>query len=455
MNDDTLAFPKGFLWGTATSAHQVEGNNDNNDWWDWEQIPGHIRDGHRSGRACDHWNRFEEDFDLARSMGQNAHRFSLEWSRIEPREGQWSRQAIEHYRRVLAALHARDMEPLVTLHHFTNPRWLSNDGGWENPRTIDLFERYVRKVVEELGDSVRLWITLNEPTVVPTLGYLLGRWPPGVKSLRRALRVMANMIRAHGAAYRAIHQLRPEARVSVAYNMILFEPLRPSFPADRWVAQVRDYFFNRLFLFALIDGRLRFPLGRGQHLPEMRRSLDFIGLNYYYRHRMAFDPRRPGELFGRSVPPVAWEEDLPWWVGDIYPQGLYRFLLELAGLGIPIYVTENGLLERGDRLRPAYILTHLAAAYRALAAGVPVRGYFYWSLIDNFEWADGFTARFGLVHVDFSSQRRRLKKSGELYREIARANGISRQVVQRCAPELAPELFAKERQPKIIERVQV
>ncbi|MGQ9629778.1 MAG: glycoside hydrolase family 1 protein [bacterium] len=435
-----LYFPEGFLWGTAASAHQVEGENTNSDWWAWEQVPGHIRDGSRSGRAADWWNRFEEDLDLARSMGQNAHRLSIEWSRIEPREGEWNGDAISHYRRVLSALRERDMKPMVTLHHFTNPSWLVPKGRWETERVIPLFSRYVAKVVEEMGDLARLWCTINEIMVYAYMSYLMGTWDPCRRNLPLALRVARNMILAHSEAYRAIHRLQPEAEVGVAHNMRVFDPARPRSRMDRWAAGIRDRLLNRLPLWALTEGVLRFPLGWGRRVPGLENTLDFVGLNYYFRDRVSFDLLHPTEPYGRGAP-IERPEGAPDWYGEIYPEGLYRLLKELAFYGKPIYITENGLLDNTDERRPAYILTHLAAVHRAISEGVPVRGYFHWSLVDNFEWAEGLSARFGLVYVDFATQERRVKRSGELYKEICSAGGIKPEMVEKYAPEAMNDIF--------------
>jgi beta-glucosidase len=260
MEQAMMCFPKEFLWGTATSSHQVEGNNRNNDWWEWEKEPRHIRDGHRSKLACDWWNRAEQDFDLAQEMGQNAHRLSLEWSRIEPQEGEWDDDAIARYRQMLARLRERGLEPMVTLHHFTNPLWLVEKGGWETEAVVPLFERYVTKVAEELGDLIELWSVLNEPNVYVMLSYAGGHWPPGKQSLPLAFRVLSNMLLAHGRAYQAIHHLQPHAQVGIAHAMRVFDPTEPNSRLDRWAAWIPDYIFNRLILTALTEGVLAFPL---------------------------------------------------------------------------------------------------------------------------------------------------------------------------------------------------
>ncbi|MBI3740321.1 MAG: glycoside hydrolase family 1 protein, partial [Chloroflexi bacterium] len=234
----TLKFPDNFLWGTATAAHQVEGGNANNDWWDWEQIPGKIKNGDDSAVACDWWRsaRYHADFDSARDLNTRAHRLSIEWSRIEPRENEWSADAFAFYRRVLSALRARGMTPLVTLHHFTNPRWLAQMRGWENSRVIELFERYVTEVVKELGDLCDFWVTINEPTVYVFAGYISGAWPPGKNKFALAMRVGENLLRAHIAAYRAIHARQPSARVGIANSITPLQPANSDSAINRALA---------------------------------------------------------------------------------------------------------------------------------------------------------------------------------------------------------------------------
>jgi beta-glucosidase len=435
MKQTTMRFPQDFLWGTATSSYQVEGNNKNNDWWEWEKEPGHIRDGHRSGLACDWWNRAEKDFDLAREMGQNAHRLSLEWSRIEPQEREWDEDAIARYRRMLLGLRERGLEPMVTLHHFTNPLWLMEKGGWETEAVVPLFERYVTKVAEELGDLVELWCVLNEPNIYAMLSYVDGRWPPGKRNLLLAFRVLRNMLLAHGRAYRVIHRLRPRARVGIAHAMRVFDPAKPNSLLDRLAAWIPDYIFNRLILTALTEGMLAFPLALNRKVPDLVNSADFLGINYYSRDMVAFDVSRPRDLFGRRFHAEGAEMSDGGY-GEVYPEGLYQLLKRLAAYGKPIYVTENGLPDEDDDQRPRFILTHLAALHRAIEEGVPVKGYFHWSLVDNFEWAEGWTLRFGLIALDVETQERTVRRSGQLYKEICQAGAITEDMVERYAPEV-------------------
>lgn len=445
MEPATMRFPQGFLWGTATSSHQVEGNNRNNDWWEWEKELGHIREGHRSELACDWWNRAEEDFDLAREMGQNAHRLSLEWSRIEPQEGEWDDHAIARYRQMLVGLRERGLEPMVTLHHFTNPLWLVEKGGWETEAVVSLFERYVTKVAEELGDLIELWSVLNEPNVYVMLSYAGGHWPPGKQSLPLSFRVLSNMLLAHGRAYQAIHRLQPRAQVGIAHAVQVFDAAEPKSRLDRWAAWIPDYIFNRLILTALTKGVLAFPLAPNRKVPDLVDSADFLGINYYSRDTVAFDVSRPRELFGRRFYPEGVEMSDGGY-GEVYPEGLYRLLKRVAAYGKPIYVTENGLPDEDDDQRPRFILTHLAAMHRAIEEGVLVKGYFHWSLVDNFEWAEGWSLRFGLIALDVETQERTMRRSGQLYKEICQAGAITEDMVKRYAPEVLDRVFPGVRQ---------
>ncbi len=416
-------FPDGFLWGASTSAHQVEGNNIHNDWWAWEQAG---RVAQPSGAACDHYNRYRADFDLAQSIGHTAHRFSLEWSRIEPEEGRWSDAALEHYRDVLAALRERGMEPVVTLFHYTLPQWMAEKGGWENPAIERAMERYTEKVMEVLGPHARWWITLNEPVVQVFKGWLLGQWPPGrVRAWATALKVLRHMLRAHVRMYHVIHTRRPDAMVSIAKHALALSPDDPTRWLDRRSVAVRGHLFNHLFLEALHTGALRVPGLFWENLP-MGRTLDFIGVNYYTRDFV----RNSGYSLPGMVGDFATRDhrqqrgklnELGW---EVYPEGLAQFLREYSRYKLPILITENGIPTKNDDDRWMFIYMHLWQIARAVADGVDVVGYMHWSLLDNFEWADGYGARFGLIEVDFATQERRIRPSAWRYAQIIRRNEL-------------------------------
>ncbi|HYM80469.1 MAG TPA: glycoside hydrolase family 1 protein [Candidatus Limnocylindria bacterium] len=429
-------FPDGFLWGAATSAHQVEGSNLDNDWWRFEQLPGKIAHGDVSGDACRHYERFEQDFALAAGDGHNAHRLSLEWSRLEPVRGRIDGAAVVHYHAVLAALEQHGLLPIVTLHHFTNPLWIADQGGWESPDTIEHFVRFVRFCAGEFGSEVDWWVTINEPEVLAFRGWSEGTWPPGKRDDSAALVVLGHLLEAHGRAYRVLHDVdRADAdgdghavRVAIAKNRPQLEPLRPWFPADALRAHIEHRVFNLAVEQALTTGeiRLEIPGARSvrRSVPELERSLDYVGLNYYTRYLVrAFggDPHvaRPGAAV----------TDLDW---EIYPEGFERALVDIGRLGLPVLVTENGFADAEDRFRPRALVDYLLHLGRALDRGVPIIGYLHWSLMDNFEWADGYAPRFGLYRVDFADpERPRTRtRSADAFARIARANTISRELAQ-------------------------
>ena len=420
-------FPPGFLWGTATSAHQVEGGN-TNQWSEWERQPGHIWHEQRSGDACNWWHDAEQDFDRAAALGQNAHRLSIEWSRIEPVEGRFDDRAIQRYRQMLSALHARGIEPMVTLHHFTDPLWLTADGGWLDDRTPERFARFAEYAVQALGDLCSLWCTINEPVIFATMGYLNGEFPPGMRDIGATLRVARNTLLGHAAAAAAIRRVSPRHRVGLAHHVRPLDADSRS-PLDLAVSALYDYLFNGVVLEALRTGRIPPPLGAGlRSVPDLAGSCDFFGLNYYTRAHVAFDYRASSTMFGRYftrqnvLQSDAGKAGATY--GEIYPAGLYRALKRVSKLGVPIYITETGLPDADDDVRPQFLLDHLAAVHRAIADGVDVRGVFVWSLVDNFEWGEGWGLRFGLYALDETTQQRTLRPSGALYAAIARANAI-------------------------------
>ncbi len=436
----TLYFPRGFLWGTATAAHQVEGNNRENNWWAWEQEPGRILKGHRSGLACDWWGgRWREDFDRAREDGQNAHRLSVEWSRVQPRPERWDEDALDHYREMIRGLHERGMTPMVTLHHFTDPLWVGELGGWENPDIVPLFAIYVAKVVEALKEYVTLWCTVNEPNVLAYSAYLAGLFPPGKKSLAATFRVLENLARAHVAAYHEIHRVQREARAGMAVHYRSLIPARGWNPLDRWAAGIQAHLFNDFFPNAALYGWLGFP-GYRRRLPEARKTQDFLGINYYTEERVSFSPTAAAEMFGRrSFPPEAPQSETNF-IAHV-PDGLFRALSWGRRYGAPIIVTENGVDDRGDRLRPRYLAEHLGQVWRAVNFNWPVKGYFHWTLVDNFEWDRGWTQRFGLWELDPATQARIRRPSADLYAAICRSNSIESEVVADHAPAAYQNMF--------------
>lgn len=395
-----IQFPQDFFWGAATSAYQVEGNNINCDWWEWEKRIG-LKE--TSGWACRHYELYKQDFDLVKLLNHNCHRLSIEWSRIEPQEGVFASEELTHYRDVILSLRQRDIEPIVTLHHFTNPLWFVNKGGWQNKKVIRYFLRYVEKVVETLADKVNYWITINEPNVYTYHGFLLGIWPPQEKSFLKAKMVMENLAISHIEAYRLIHIIYEKRNlssslVSIAQNMQAFVPCSPSLK-NKFAAYLRNRFFN----FGFIDRLVR------------NKTLDFIGINYYTRSLV--DVEKWGfknlalDICNKNHSQLN-KNSLGW---DIYPEGLYNLLLRLKKYNLPVFIVENGICTEDDNLRWEFIYEHLKNIHLAMTSGVKVLGYIYWSLIDNFEWDRGRSPRFGLIEVDYHNFKRRVRESAKKF----------------------------------------
>lgn len=393
-----------FLWGTAVSGHQVEGENTASDWWDHE-VKGRLP--HRSGRACDFWNRWPADFDLIEAWGHNCFRLGIEWARLEPEPGRFDATALDRYVEMVRDLQSRGIEPMVTLHHFVVPLWFADRGGFERPKNVSCFASFVERVVPALAPHVRWWITINEPMVYALQGYILGIWPPWKKDTRLALGVIGNLMDAHARAYAVIHRHRPDAMVSFAKHMRDMQPFRGWHPGDRAAARIQDYLSNGAIFKSLQTGRFL-----GRRIPGLRQSWDYVALNYYSRNRVRFTGD-PALGFGAEVPPASLGAEVSSLGWELYPEGLYRLLGRLARYRRPVVVTENGIAARDDddEQRVRYIRTHVEAVERAIRDGVPVRGYLYWTLMDNFEWAEGFTARFGLVETDFATLERRPRPS--------------------------------------------
>ena len=439
MPQGTYHFPKGFLWGTATASHQVEGNNTNNNWWKWEQ------EGHTNGSAAiaaDWWGgRWREDFDRAAETGQNAHRLSIEWSRVQPTPDRWDEDAIERYRTMLRGLRDRNMTALVTLHHFTDPLWVTERGAWETEEIVPLFEKYVRKMVDSLKEYTNLWVTINEPNVYALSGYVTGDFPPGKKDLKQAMPVIANMVRGHAAAYRAIHELQPEARVGYALH---FRPMVPRLswsPLDQLMRNIRYEGVNMGFPTAISTGVMKTPIGNF-NIPEAKGTQDYLGLNYYSVDTVWFDLAKADQMFSNSGYPKDADMSDTNFLANI-PHGIYDSIKWIVRTypNLPIIVTENGVEDFDDHMRPRYLVQHLHEVWRTVNFNWPVKGYFHWSLVDNFEWERGWTQRFGLWGLDLDTQKRIRRPSVDLYAEICKENGISSEMVQKYCPEVFEKLF--------------
>jgi beta-glucosidase len=416
MHDRTLTFPSDFVFGVATAAYQVEGHIEN-DWSAWERSQK-LR--HSAGAAVDHWNRYQEDYRLAREVGAGAFRVSLEWARIEPRRGHIDLAALDAYRTRLVAMRAAGLRPVVTLHHFTHPGWFHRETPWHEPESVNAFRRYARACAEILRGLDALVVSFNEPVVLMLGGYVKGLIPPGLVDTRIALPALGNIARAHVAAREELRLALGPVPVGISQNVLAFTADRSWHPLDQALVRLADAAYNHAFLEALTTGTLtvRMPglFSSRQEIGGGRDSLDYLGLNYYTRARLRFVPRNPflefhyRDPFRRGLTDIGWEQ---------YPEGFEQLLLTARRYGLPIWVTENGIDDRrGDR-RSAYLHTHWRALLAARAAGADIRGYLYWSLVDNFEWLEGWGPRFGLYRVDFQTLERSRTPACDYFREIA------------------------------------
>ena len=438
-------FPKGFLWGTATAAHQVEGKNINSDWWQWEQQADHILHGHQSGEACGWWDgMWAGDLDRAVEGFQNAHRMSIEWSRIEPHPAVWDESALDHYREILSGMRERGIEPMVSLVHFSHPLWFIDRGGWLDDKSIALFERYVRKSVLALKDLVRMWVTINEPNVYVYSGYVGGVFPPGMKDIRLAPVLSRNLLKAHAAGYRAIHDLQPEAEVGIAHHYRSFQPSDPHNPLDRIVTRFRHHGFNTVFPEAIKTGKMRMLHWR-ESLPEVKDTQDFFGLNYYTRESVEVDLRKPGEVLKTGGFPEGADISPTGFIAN-EPDGFWEALSWAHRYDLPIYITENGIEDPEDRIRSRFLASHIHTLWRAVNFNWKIKGYYHWTLVDNFEWERGWTQRFGLWKMDPKTRVRTKRRAADFFAEICKENSLTSSAVAEYAPEVLDNIFPP-RQP--------
>ncbi len=443
-----MRFPKDFLWGAATAAYQIEGSPladgaGASIWHRFSHTPGTIYEGHNGDIACDHYRRWREDIEWMRRLNLNAYRFSIAWARILPEgRGRVNPKGLDFYKQLVDALLENGITPMITLYHWDLPAELQDHGGWVNRDCADWFAEYAQLLFRMLGDRVPLWVTLNEPWVVMALGYLLGQHAPGMRDIGSATRAGHHMLLAHAKAVQAFRAERlSHARIGIVTNLGPQQPATDS-PQDQMIATLWHNFINRYFLDPIFRGEypqavLSFV---GEFAPPIREGdmeltqipIDFLGVNYYTRNVLTYDANDPFgsrsvRQEGKTYTEMGWE---------VYPEGLYEILCWIKHEygDIPLYITENGAAfhdevnEKGeveDTLREDYIRAHIEQCYRALQDGVLLKGFFYWSLMDNFEWAFGYSKRFGLLYVDYETQRRIMKRSGRWYAEWIASQRVS------------------------------
>ncbi len=414
-----MKLKEGLLLGAATAGAQIEGGDENSNWARFSS-EGKINDKTTILNACDHYNRWREDIDLMAEMGIKVYRFGVEWSRIEPEEGVFDLAVISHYREQTEYMRAKGIRPMMTLHHFTNPLWFEDMGGFTNKNSPDIFMRYAEKVIDYLGDLVDDYITINEPNVYSTNSLFYGIWPPEKKSLSALVKAYSNFTACHIRAYNMIHEKRAalgkkreETLVSFANHLRVFAPKNKKNPWHRFCAWASEYLFQGAITRAMMTGRCFFPVNRRKGVKKGR-YYDFIGINYYSRSTVSglADGVREG----------CFKNDLGW---EIYHEGLIELSNKLSdkyGREYPVFITENGTCDNEDSFRSLFVYDQLKAISET---DNRIERYYHWSFMDNFEWREGESARFGLVHVDYKTQSRTLKNSGRLYADIIKNNGVT------------------------------
>lgn len=405
------------LLGCATSATQIEGGDENNNWARFA-AEGKVDDGTSPVRADDHYNRWREDIDLLSCMGCEVYRFGIEWSRIEPTRGQFDDTVLRHYRDEIAYMIDKGIRPMLTLHHFTNPLWFEDMGAFENPESVDIFLCYVKTVMEALGDLVSDYITINEPNVYATKSLFYGEWPPEKRSLPALVKAFSNMTAAHIKAYELIHAMRrqmgfDETLVSFANHLRVFAPKNRRNPWHCLCARLTDFLFQGAITRAMMTGHCTFPVLRRRGI-KAGRYYDFIGINYYTRSTVTG--------IADGVADGCDKNDLGW---ELYPEGLITLSNALYDTyKAPVFVTENGTCDNTDAFRAKFIYDQLKLMSET---DNPVTRYYHWSFLDNFEWKEGESARFGLVHVDYETQERTVKDSGRFYISIIQNRGVTKE----------------------------
>ena len=422
----TLSFPLGFKWGVADSAYQTEGSaysggkQCQNNWTAFEQARNaqgnsYIANGDCAGSACDRWNKMQEDVALIKASGFTIYRFSIEWSKLEPQEGVFDSDVMQHYIDFVDELRKNDIEPVIMLFHHAWPLWFDAKGAFERAENIADFVEFSEYIFEKLHEKVKIWMTINEPTGYAFEGYFRGNYPPCKKSLPLAGRVLRNFLDAHIAVYNAFKKHDHSVEVGYAKIVQPLDPYNPWNPIERLIAGIFDNLMNDVDLYYFKTGIFNWSVP-GQSLvystnPEAVGALDFIGVNYYSHTSIKMHYR----LHNIIAPAIHPHEKITSYGQAIYPEGLYRSIQKCATLQKPMYVAENGVADNTDELKQLFIKQHLHAVSKACTDGYDVRGYFYWTLLDNFEWCKGYTQKFGLYAVDRTTQERTLKPGSKSF----------------------------------------
>jgi len=441
IDTTSLKFPKNFLWGVATSAHQVEGDC-NCQWTDFEKT----KNLEESAQACDHYNKYKEDTQLIKNLGVRAYRFSIEWSKVEPVQGFFNKEVIEHYNNVINELLKNGIMPVITLHHFTHPKWFEELGAFEKERNIEYFVRFAKRMFNEYSDRVKFWCTINEPGVYAFQGYIRGVFPPAKCNVELAGLVSKNLILAHIETFKALKKLKygQESKIGICHSITHFDPYHKNSIIEEYLAYYLNHAFYDAIMQFFITGKFEYKvpvmlqmfLSKVSLLSKIPWGFKVFGrVNYEYKNKDGiYNPKDILDFFGiqpyshalvdyanphAETKPSLREgdimTDMPY---CIYPETLYRAIVQASLIGLPIYITENGIADDKDDRRELFIRRYIYAMHKAISEGYDVQGYFYWSLLDNFEWDLGYKQKFGLYEVDFDTQERKLRKGGKIFQKI-------------------------------------
>ena len=418
-------FPKNFEWGGAQSAYQTEGNNFNNDWYEFEQKTGHIKNNDKCGETANHYELFEQDFQIFQILNHTAHRTGIEWSRIIPTENEIDKDEIEHYHKVFESLEKHHLKGFVTLYHFTVPIWFERKGGFQKTKNLKFFQEYCETIAKNFPE-IKFWNPINEPGIVPFIGYLVGQFPPGKKSFFAYLKVYRNMMKAHSMAYNILKKYNPKSQVGIVKSFPYFYQKYSRNYWQKKIISIMDYSFNQVAIDACIKGKVPFIPFLSKKW--MKNTIDYFGINYYSAVHFDFKYGLPVKMNSKLPNDI----ELTQMGYGIHPEGLYENIMRIKQIyNGPIYITENGIATLDDVQRQKYILKHLIQVHRAIQDGAEIKGYFYWSTIDNWEWAEGFEPRFGMIGIDYQTKERQIRESARLFAEIAKNNQVDTLILEK------------------------
>ncbi|BBE32095.1 beta-glucosidase [Tepiditoga spiralis] len=410
-----IVFSENFMWGVSTSSHQIEGNNKNSDWYEWENEKGRIKDNTYSDPGCDSEHNFDRDLRMIKDINMNTYRFSIEWAKIQPNEDTFDEEYIEMYDSFIKNLLENNIKPIVTLFHFSLPKWFSKKGGFQESSNLDYFYKYIEKMIKKFGNKVKYYTIINEPVVYAYQSYVEGIWPPGKRNEDEAMKILKNLLYVYDTSYQIIKKINPDTKVSIAKHTAVYKPYRSSNIFDQIAYKKVMKYFDHSFIDSILEGQIKKPIGKNEKY-SFNSDFDFLGINYYTKRYIKYSKNKIIiENRNDMLSDIGW---------PVYPEGIEEVLKRFKRYKKPIIITENGIADSQDRYRTMYILRTLYEIANSIKEGIDVKGYMHWSLMDNFEWSEGRSMRFGLYKTDYSNMNFYLRNSGKIYATIAQENKI-------------------------------